>query len=286
MGSVDLGPPDSHRGAPLGYAAPVPLLALKLVLTPLLIGGASLAARRWGPAIGGLIVALPLTSGPIAFFLALDYGAAFAADAVVGSLGGLVAIVAFSLAYAAAGARLGASAGIGSAALAYLVVGLLMRPLLETTTWLVLGLVVVSVAAGLRLLPRGGQPRPSLSHPWWDLPARMAIATALVVGLTAIAPVLGPHTSGLVATFPVYVAVMAVFSQRHQGPAAAIDLLRGLLAGLFGTATFYVVIHVTIVPVGIAPGFLVAIAITLGIQALALRWVRATSPSLIEPEPA
>ena len=173
-----------------------------------------------------------------------------------------MAIVAFSLAYAAAGARFGASAGIGTAALAYLVVGLLMRPLLETTTWLVLGLVVVSVAAGLRLLPRGGQRRPSFSHPWWDLPARMAIATALVVGLTAIAPVLGPHTSGLVATFPVYVAVMAVFSQRHQGLAAAIDLLRGLLAGLFGTATFYAVIHVTIVPVGIAPGFLLATAIT------------------------
>ena len=83
----------------------------------------------------------------------------------------------------------------------------------------------------------------------------MAIATALVVGLTAIAPVLGPHTSGLVATFPVYVAVMAVFSQRHQG-LAAIDLLRGLLAACPGTATFYAVIHVTIVPVGIAPGFL------------------------------
>ena len=90
----------------------MPLLALKLVLTPLLIGGASVAARRWGPATGGLIVALPLTSGPVAFFLALDYGAAFAAEAVVGSLGGLVAIVAFSLAYAAASSRLGAGAGL------------------------------------------------------------------------------------------------------------------------------------------------------------------------------
>ncbi len=29
------------------------LLALKLVLTPFLIGGPSLAARRWGPAVAG-----------------------------------------------------------------------------------------------------------------------------------------------------------------------------------------------------------------------------------------
>jgi hypothetical protein len=264
----------------------VPLLALKLVLTPLLVGGASLAARRWGPAVGGLIVALPLTSGPVAFFLALDYGAAFAAEAVVGSLGGLVAIVAFSLAYAAAGSRAGAGAGLVAAALAYLVAGLLVRPLVEASTWLLLALVFVSVALGLRLLPRGGARHAAPTHPWWDLPARMAIATALVVGLTAIAPLLGPHTSGLVATFPVYVAVMVTFTQRHQGAPAAIDVLRGLLAGLFGTAAFYVVVHLAIVPLGIAAGFLLATAITLGIQAIALRRVRAMSPGPIEPEPA
>jgi len=264
----------------------VPVLALKLILTPLLIGGASLAARRWGPATGGLIVALPLTSGPVALFLALDNGAAFAAEAVVGSLGGLVAIVAFSLAYAAAGPRFGSGAGIAAAGIAFAVVGLLVRPLLETGAWLVLALVVVSVAAGLRLLPSGGEWHAPPAHPWWDLPARMTAATALVVGLTAIAPVLGPHTSGLVATFPVYVAVMAVFTQRHQGPAAAVDVLRGLLAGLFGTAAFYVVINLAVVPLGIAPAFLIATAITLGIQAIALRAVRDASAGPIEPEPA
>jgi len=118
---------------------------------------------------------------------------------------------------------------------------------------------------------------------FWDI---TNIATALVVGLTAIAPVLGPHASGLVATFPVYVAVMAVFTQRHQGPAAAVEVLRGLLAGLFGTAAFYVVVHLAIVPAGIAAAFLLATAITLGIQAIALRRVRAMSPGPIEPEPA
>jgi hypothetical protein len=264
----------------------VPLLALKLVLTPLLIGGASLAARRWGPAVGGLIVALPLTSGPVAFFLALDYGAAFAAEAVVGSLGGLIAIVAFSLAYAVAGSRFGAGAGLAAAALTYVVAGLVVRPLLATSIWLLLALVVSSVAAGLRLLPREVASSAAPHHPRWDLPARMAIATGLVVGLTAIAPRLGPQASGLIATFPVYVAVMAAFTQRQQGAPAAIDVLRGLLAGLFGTAAFYVVVHLAIMPMGIAPAFLLATAITLGIQAIALRRVRAMSPGPIEPEPA
>jgi len=44
-------------------------LVFKIVTSPLLIQVASLAGRRWGPAVGGWFVGLPLTSGPIAFFL-------------------------------------------------------------------------------------------------------------------------------------------------------------------------------------------------------------------------
>ena len=61
-------------------------LTLKLVLTPALIGTATLAGRRWGQSVGGWLVGLPLTTGPVAFFIALDHGAAFGAAAVVGSL--------------------------------------------------------------------------------------------------------------------------------------------------------------------------------------------------------
>ena len=39
---------------------------LKLVLTPTLIGAASLAGRRWGPAVSGWLVGFPFTSAPIA----------------------------------------------------------------------------------------------------------------------------------------------------------------------------------------------------------------------------
>jgi hypothetical protein len=65
-------------------------LAVKVVVTPLLIGGASLAGRRWGHQLGGWLVALPLTSGPVAFLLATDHGADFAATAAVGMLAGTI----------------------------------------------------------------------------------------------------------------------------------------------------------------------------------------------------
>ena len=54
------------------------LLLLKLVLAPLLVALATLVARRWGPKIGGVVVGLPLSTGPIFLFLAIDQGLAFA----------------------------------------------------------------------------------------------------------------------------------------------------------------------------------------------------------------
>src|SRR5207244_11459138 len=74
-------------------------LALKLVLTPTLIGAVSMAGRRWGPGVSGWLVGFPLTSGPVAFFLALDQGVTFAAGAATGSITGAAAQAAFCVLY-------------------------------------------------------------------------------------------------------------------------------------------------------------------------------------------
>jgi hypothetical protein len=78
---------------------PAQNLAVKAVVTPVLIGGASLAGRRFGHHVGGWLVALPMTSGPVAFFLAIDQGASFAAGAAVGMLAATLSQVAFALSY-------------------------------------------------------------------------------------------------------------------------------------------------------------------------------------------
>ena len=41
------------------------ILAFKLFLTPLLIVSVTLAGRRWGTAVSGLLIGLPLVSAPI-----------------------------------------------------------------------------------------------------------------------------------------------------------------------------------------------------------------------------
>jgi hypothetical protein len=49
----------------------VAVLALKLILAPAFVVGASLTARRFGPRIGGLVGGLPVVAGPILLVLAI-----------------------------------------------------------------------------------------------------------------------------------------------------------------------------------------------------------------------
>ena len=62
------------------------MLLLKLTLAPLLVAAATLVAQKWGPRVGGLLMGLPLTTGPIFLLLEIDQGPHFAAGAAVGIL--------------------------------------------------------------------------------------------------------------------------------------------------------------------------------------------------------
>ncbi len=262
----------------------MPLLILKLTLTPILVGGASLAARRWGPAIAGWIVALPLTSGPVLFFVALDHGPAFAAEAAVGTTLGLAAIVAYSLAFAAASTR-GPAAALTAATAAYVVAGFALQALAGWPFLLLALLVAASILGTLRIIPSSAVRPSSRPQPSWDLPARIVVGTALVVGLTTVAPLLGPTVSGIVTTFPVYVSVLTVFAFLGDGRPAAMGVLRGALIGLPGTVAFYVPIHFLVVSPGIAPAFALSIAVTSAIGMVALPRARGRMPTPGELEP-
>ena len=77
------------------------LFLLKIALPPILVAVMSLAARRWGPTFGGLVMGLPWMTGPVLFFLGLDKGEEFAVAACAGIELGVLCICAFMLAYAA-----------------------------------------------------------------------------------------------------------------------------------------------------------------------------------------
>ena len=68
------------------------MLVVKLLLTPAIVVLATLAGRRYGRVATGWLIGLPLTSGPINAFFAVEHGPRFAGRAAVGSLSGAIVL--------------------------------------------------------------------------------------------------------------------------------------------------------------------------------------------------
>jgi hypothetical protein len=259
----------------------VDTLILKLVLTPALIGLASLAGRRFGPAVGGWLVGFPLTSAPVALFLTLSHGPAFAATAAAGTMAGTASQAAFCVAYGWLAPRHRWPLPLTGGTVAFAVSTAALAPV-SLSPLPLFAIVVTVLAVALSLMPgaRGARGAVRTSQTGtaaslgWGLPARMIVATVFVVLLTGIAPALGPHLTGLLAPFPLYGAVLAVFAHALEGPAPATALLRGMLTGLFGFAGFFLVLAMCLDNWGLIAAFAAAVALTLAVQGIALRALR------------
>jgi hypothetical protein len=130
----------------------------------------------------------------------------------------------------------------------------------------------VVLVVAIRLVPDPGATA-SVPLPRWDLPARMVLATILVVAVTSSAGALGPRLSGLLATIPLYASILAGFGFQLVGPAAAIRVWRGLLFGLFGFGAFYLVLAASLESLGLA-AFGLATGAAVALQLVTLRQLR------------
>ncbi len=241
---------------------------------------ATLVSRQWGERIGGLTSAFPAVVGPALLVSAQLRGAAFAHRAAGGTLLGVVALSGFALAYGstARGARwpVSLAAGWGTAGLlAAMTVGAGGRQDTATDTLL----ATLSLLIAHRALPRVDRPARALPPPRRDLGTRMALTAILVLAVTAASAALGPLLGGMLAGLPVLASILAVCTHRQQGAAATIALLRGMLVGMAGFVGFCAILAASIVSIGIAPAFALAILTALGAHALALARVRAATGS-------
>jgi hypothetical protein len=256
------------------------LFIFKLIVTPLLLLAASVAIRRWGEAIGGFLVGLPLTSGPISVFLALEHGPAFAAQATSGSLAATAAQAGFCLAYCRL-AVCGWPAALAGACAAFFMTASLLQWSGLPPAGLFLA-AILSMALVLRLTPGKAVDSGRFASPWWDLPARMVLITCLVIGVTLIAPYVGPRLSGVLASFPFMGIILAVFAHRIAGHAAARQVLRGMVAGLWGFAVFFYVLSLALTRFGLPAAYGAAVFCALAIQVISLRRMRLSVPRSVE----
>jgi hypothetical protein len=247
-------------------------LLLKLILAPLLVAFATLVARRWGPKIGGIVVGLPLSTGPIFLFLAIDQGLVFAQTACAGILFGLVGLAGFALVYTTVSRYAGWAVSIMLSAGAYFVVSAAVNRLRLD------GVIEAGIAAYAALLltasliqrPKPGATKPA--SPWWDIWFRMIAAAALTFAITASAERLGPTFSGIVGTYPVVTTVVITFTHHQFGREVAIAMLRGTVLSWIGFVSSFLVIGLSLISYGLVVSIGLAALATVGTMTLVL-WI-------------
>jgi len=249
------------------------VLLLKLFLVPALIALVTLAGRRWGPAVAGWLSAFPIVAGPILWFIAIEQGAAFAARAAVGTLSGVLAILAFGLGYAWAATRYSWPLSLALAYVGYAVAVFILE-LWNASALLIVALVVMTgLWLAPRLYPVLPAPAKTPSKPANDMLLRMGLGALLVMLVTHFAGNLGPDLSGVFAMFPVIGTVLVLFTHRSAGAAATIQLLRGMVLGFYAFGTFCVVLSWALTATGVGQAFLWALAAAAVIQFLSRLWL-------------
>ena len=222
-------------------------MLLKLVLAPALVVMSSMAGRRWGQQVSGMLVALPIVAGPILLITCLEQGTGFGSRAAAGALLGLVPLALFALIFAWLSRCFGWVSTL----------------LISWASCLLIDLVLSRLALG----------------PWWDLPARAVATALLVLVVTAAAATLGPDLTGVLAPFPIATSVVAAFALAQLGSPGAVRVLHGVPRGLLGFSVFCFLVVVLVVPLGTGMAFVIALGTTLTVQVV---W-RAVMARLAQP---
>lgn len=242
--------------------------AFKLAATPLLVLIATLIIRRWGASVGGLMAGIPIMTGPIMIFIAMEQGTEFAVAAVpavlIAAAGAAMFSATFALVgpfarwpgtlFAALAAWLGTAAGLSAFEPSI--------PVAALAGWACLGVALLVIPK-----PRG--PVTIAGAPWWDLPFRMVVTGTLVGAVTWSAPDLGPHLSGLVGTIPLISTVLASFTLHQSGSRAVAVMLRAQSLSMIGFVVFFLIVATLLEPAGIVVTFATALAVTLAVSLVA-----------------
>ncbi|QDQ26237.1 hypothetical protein FNU76_07610 [Chitinimonas arctica] len=218
-------------------------LLVKIFAAPALIGLASLAGKRWGPNVAGLMGGLPLVGGPVVLALWLSQGSPYAIEVARAAPVGVWANIVYMLlvGYASARWRWYIAIPIGWAG--YVTAGLALD-FTGLSHSALLGLAVLPGLwlAATRCLPKPQAAPPPARLPRIELVTRMLAAATLVLSLTAAASLFGPTLTGIFTGAPVAATVIPAFTFANAGRDALLLALRGFLTGLMGFAVFFMVL--------------------------------------------
>lgn len=253
-----------------------PLLLLKLTITPALIALNTWVGRRWGAQISGWLTGLPLTSGPVAVFLAVQHGPAFAAASAAGTVAGKLSVGIFALILFWMCGRVRWQVALACAFAGFAACTLIWNSFYFGLLPAV-ALAVLSNIALVWLMPKPAHSAPPTQPPAWDIPLRMMLATAFVLMITTLSANLGPQLSGLLSPFPIFVTLMSMFALWQHGPDAARQYLRAFVVGSQSFNAFFLVAGLALTRMNTALAFALAAVVCLLVNGVALWSMRRRS---------
>ena len=204
---------------------------IRVLLAPLAVIAGTLTQRRFGYAVSGLILGLPLTSLPLLWLVALQHGTAFASSMTGALLVGSIAEAVVLWLYARLTIHLSPSlslvAALGAFALAAEAVNLLRL------SALLAGLITaVGFAAALRWWPVRSSDN-AASQGRSRLWLRVTMSAVFTIVLVALAGRLGPVLAGLIDALPAMSLMMAFTTHQDHGSGASSRFLHGVTRGSF-----------------------------------------------------
>ncbi len=255
-----------------------PETLLRLMLVPAAVWLASLAARRWGHTVSGYLGGLPLIGGPITLYLALDHGAAFAAQSAMVTLAAILGQAAHLMAFAhgARAWRWPTALVAGWTSFAAVAIAVTFLPL---SPFIALALAAAGLAAAWRWLPRPTERASLPTIPSAELRLRLVAAFALAVVILWAAKVFGAVVSGVLLSVPITGSIMPPFTLALYGADAVARLARGFVVGLTGFAAFFFTLAIALMPLGILAAFFAAILAALAGVSAASRMLRIGAPA-------
>jgi hypothetical protein len=218
------------------------LLALKLILAPLAVLLASIAAKRYGHVISGILSGFPMIAAPVTAALLFDHPAEHVTEIAFATVSGLVATLGFIVAFAwVAKAKQPWWLCLACATLAFMTVAFALRALQLP--------LILSVALGVTApwlarfsLPKSVAPIQPPNIPSSELALRVAAAFVLAAALLFSAGSTPAWLSGLLIAWPITGSILPCFTQKLAGENATIAFFSGFSRGLVGLATFFCVL--------------------------------------------
>lgn len=253
------------------------MLAAKIAAAVVVVLAAARAAERAGPFLGAMIATIPVSTGPIYVFLAIDHGAAFISESARMSVAATAAIAAFVAAHAFASRRFATAGCVALATLAWFAAALLLqlRDWTFAQACLLFACAYLVAIRGLRKFA-APVPAPPVPRARFDLALRALLVAALVVATNFASHALGTAATGVLATYPVLFTCLVVILQPRCGGPFTASVLVIALKGLVGFGLALAVLHLAAARMHAAPALLLALAVAVGWN-VALTLLRARS---------